>query len=121
MEEKKRIRRSAEERVAEIDAKIDQLNESLDTLADKREEAIAEFDEKEKKLQEKIKTLTKKKEDILSPEPKKRRPRMTKKRKINDILSKAVKAGLTPEDISELLGLQDAPASEETDDTASEE
>lgn len=121
MEEKKRIRRPAEERIAEIDEKIEQFNKSLDALADKREKVNTEFDEKEKKIKEKIKTLTKKKESILSPEPKKRRPRMTKKRKIADIVSKAVKEGLTPEEVLELLGLQDAPASEENDDTTSEE
>lgn len=122
MEEKKRIRRSAEERVAEIDEKIEQFNKSLDALADKREEVNTEFDEKEKKIEEKIKTLTKKKESILSPEPKKRRTRMTKKRKIEAIVKKAIEGGFTVDEIAELLSPEGKEETQqESNDTSTEE
>lgn len=102
----KRARRSKEERVAEIDEKINNLNQSLDALDDKRDEANATFDEKEKSIREKIKLLKEKKEDILSPTPKKR-TRMTKKKIISILLNDACNSGLTPEDIARMLGLLD--------------
>ena len=102
----KRARRSKEERVAEIDEKINNLNQSLDALEDKRDEANAAFDEKEKSIRGKIHFFKGKKEDILSPTPKKR-TRMTKKRKISNLLNDACKSGLTPEDIARMLGLSE--------------
>lgn len=105
MDEKKRVRRPAEERAKEIDEKIEKLQQSLNDLDDKRMEAMAEFDNKEASIKNKIAMLAQKKDDILSPKPIKR-TRRSKKQKIADILKQATKAGLKPEEIAELLGVE---------------
>ena len=102
MEEKKRVRRSAEERILEIDEKIEKFEQSLVELDDKRAEAMIAFDEKEANLRDKIQQL--KKEDILSPKPIKR-TRKSKKQKIADLVKLANKSGLKPEEIAERLGI----------------
>lgn len=105
MEEKKRIRRPAEERAQELDEKIGKLLQSLQDLDDKRMEAMAAFDEKEKSIKNKIALMEEKKDNILSPKPI-RRTRRSKKQKIADILKQATKAGMKPEEIAELLGVE---------------
>ena len=100
MEEKKRVRRSAEERILEIDEKIEKFEQSLVELDDKRAEAMIAFDEKEANLRDKIQQLQLKKEDILSPKPIKR-TRKSKKQKIADLVKLANKSGLKPEEIAE--------------------
>lgn len=105
MEEKKRIRRPAEERVQEIDEKITKLEQSLIDLDHKRMEANAAFDEKEKSIKNKIQMLAEKKENILSPKPIKR-TRRSKKQKIADIVKQVAKKGLKPEEIAEMLGVE---------------
>ena len=105
MEEKKRIRRPAEERVQEIDEKITKLEQSLIDLDDKRMEANAAFDEKEKSIKNKIQMLAEKKENILSPKPIKR-TRRSKKQKIAAIVKQVAKKGLKPEEIAEMLGVE---------------
>ncbi|MCI8856977.1 MAG: hypothetical protein HFH26_10610 [Clostridiaceae bacterium] len=104
MEEKKRVRRSAEERILEIDEKIEKFEQSLVELDDKRAEAMIAFDEKEANLRDKIQQLQLKKEDILSPKPIKR-TRKSKKQKIADLVKLANKSGLKPEEIAERLGI----------------
>jgi len=104
MEEKKRIRRSAEERVQEIDEKIEKFERSLADLDDKRADAMLAFDEKEASIRDKIQQLQMKKEDILSPKPIKR-TRVSKKQKMAAVLKMATKAGWKPEEIVEKLGL----------------
>lgn len=105
MDEKKRIRRPAEERAQEIDEKIEKLQQSLSELDDKRMEAMAEFDKKEASIKNKIAMLAEKKDNILSPKPIKR-TRRSKKQKIADILKQATKSGLKPEEIAEMLGVE---------------
>ena len=104
MEEKKRVRRGAEERILEIDEKIEKFEQSLVELDDKRAEAMIAFDEKEANLRDKIQQLQLKKEDILSPKPIKR-TRKSKKQKIADLVKLANKSGLKPEEIAERLGI----------------
>ncbi len=104
MEEKKRVRRSAEERILEINEKIEKFEQSLVELDDKRAEAMIAFDEKEANLRDKIQQLQLKKEDILSPKPIKR-TRKSKKQKIADLVKLANKSGLKPEEIAERLGI----------------
>ena len=105
MDEKKRIRRPAEERAQEVDEKIEKLQQALIDLDDKRMEAMAEFDKKEASIKNKIAMLAEKKENILSPKPIKR-TRRSKKQKIADILKQATKSGLKPEEIAEMLGVE---------------
>lgn len=100
----KRIRRTPEERVAEVDAKIETLNQSIADLESKKQASVASFDEKIAAVQERIKGLESKKEQILAPKPP-RKPRKTKKQKIQEILKEAQKNGMKPEEIAERLGI----------------
>lgn len=102
--ETKRIRRTPEERIAAIDAKIGVVNQSIEDLEVKKQAAISIFDQKIAAAQERIKGLEAKKQEILSPKPP-RKPKKTKKQKIQDLMKQAQKAGLKPEEIAERLGL----------------
>lgn len=104
--EKKRTRRSVEERAAEVDAKIEAVNHSITELEAKKQAAIASYDEKIAAAQERIQSLESKKAAILAPKPKtKRKPRKTKKQMIQNIMKQAQKAGMKPQEIAERLGL----------------
>lgn len=104
--EKKRTRRSVEERIAEVDAKIEAVNQSIAELEAKKQAAIASYDEKIAAAQERIQSLESKKAAILAPKPKiKHKPRKTKKQMIQDIMKQAQKAGMKPQEIAERLGL----------------
>ena len=74
-DEDKRVRRSVEERVAELDAKITA-----------HKDAIAKLEAK--------------KHDLLNP-----KPRLTKAQKMKLLIDKAGEKGLSPEDIAEKLGI----------------
>ena len=62
--EKKRVRRSAEQRAAETDAKIAELHTSVEQLETKKKAAAAAFDEKIASVQARIKALEAKKAEI---------------------------------------------------------
>ena len=100
MEEQKvrRPRRTAEQRAADIDAKIQKLNEDLEGVEAKRAAAKAAS------VKERIAALEQQKKEILAPKPP-RRPRKTKKQKIQELIQSASKSGLKPEEIAERLGL----------------
>lgn len=103
--ETKRIRRTPEERIAEIDVKIGAVRQSIEDLEVKKQAAVSIFDQKIAAAQDRIKRLEAKKQEILSPKPP-RKPRKTKKQKIQDLMKQAQKAGLKPEEIAERLGLK---------------
>lgn len=75
-DEKKRVRRSAEERAAEIDAKI-------------------------QKHKEAIKLLEEKKAELFRPRKRRTEAEITK-----ELMTKAKKAGLSTREIAEKLGLE---------------
>lgn len=100
----KRVRRTPEERIAEVDAKIEILNQSIADLESKKQASLTSFDEKIAAVQERIKGLESKKQEILTPKPR-RKPRKTKKQKIQEILKEAQKSGMKPEEIAERLGI----------------
>ena len=103
--EVKRLRRSAEERAAEMDAKIEALRQSIADQEAKKQETVSAFDGKIASLRERIKALEAKKKEILAPkQPRKRRK--SKKQKLQEIVQQAQKSGLKPEEIAELLGIQ---------------
>lgn len=102
--ENKRVRRTTEERIAEIDAKIEECGKQIQAIEAKKQESEAAFDERISKVQARIKELDKQKAAILAPKPP-RKPRKTKKEKIQDLMKQAQKAGLKPEEIAERLGL----------------
>ena len=103
--ENKRVRRTTEERIAEIDNKIEELGNQIQAIEAKKQESIAVFDDRIAKVQARIEGLNKQKADILSPKPP-RKPRKTKRQKIQDLMKQAQKAGLKPEEIAERLGLK---------------
>ena len=103
--EKKRVRRTPQERAAEIDAKIEKVNETLRALENKKQSVIATYDEKIKTASEQIKTLEEKKAAILAPKPP-RKPRKTKKQKIQEIVKLAMKNGMSVEEIAGQLHVE---------------
>jgi len=102
-EPKKRIRRSPEQLAEAIDAQIAEMEDSILEIEEKKQTAVVNFDKKIEAVQAKISGLQEKKKVLLNP--KARKPRMTKKRKMETLLKQAQKAGLTPEAIAEMLGL----------------
>lgn len=100
----RRPRRTAEQKVADIDAKIQKLNEDLEGVEAKRAAAMQEFDAKVAAVKERIEALEQQKKEILTPKPP-RKPRKTKKQKIQELIQSASKSGLKPEEIAERLGL----------------
>lgn len=80
MDEQKvrRPRRTAEQKAADIDTKIQKLNEDLESIEARRTAANQEFDAKAAAVKERIAVLEQQKKDILAPKPP-RKPRKTKK------------------------------------------
>ena len=66
-----------------------------------KEERIAEIDKKIESHKKSIETLEAKKEAILNP-----KPRTRKIKSVNSVIAKAKEAGLTPEEIAKKLGLE---------------
>lgn len=81
-EKRKIVRRSAEERVTEIDAKIATCKATIT------------------KQEEKIAALEVKKQTILNPVP-----RVSKAGQLKELLNKAKASGMTNEEIAEKLGI----------------
>ena len=81
-EKRKIVRRSADERVAEIDAKIAACKATI------------------KKQEEKISELEQKKQAILNPVP-----RISKAGQLKALINKAKESGMTTEEIAEKLGI----------------
>lgn len=100
----RRPRRTAEQRAADIDAKIQKLNEDLESIEARRTAANQEFDAKAAAVKERIAVLEQQKKDVLTPKPP-RKPRKTKKQKIQELIQTASRSGLKPEEIAERLGL----------------
>ncbi len=106
MDEQKvrRTRRTPQQLLEDIDAKIQKMEQDIEELAAKRDAANADFDAKEATIKNRIAALEQRKEDILKPKPA-RKPRRTKKQKIQEIINLASKSGLKPEEIAERLGV----------------
>lgn len=103
--ENKRPRRTPEERASEMNCKIDKLNQSILQLEIKKQAAISEYDAKIAAVQERIKVLETKKKDILAPKSK-RKPRKTKKQKIQEIVRLAIKNGMSVEQVANQLSVE---------------
>jgi len=99
----KRKRRSPEERAAELDVKIEAVRQSIAKYEDQKNAAVQEFDDKITAAKAKIEALEQQKADTLTPKP--RKPRKTKKQKTEEVIRKALKAGLNPNEIAERLGV----------------
>jgi len=78
----KRKRRTPEEKAAELDTKIEVLQQSITKYETQKATAAQEYDDKITAAKAKIETLEQQKKDILTPKPPKvRKPRKTKNRK----------------------------------------
>ncbi len=98
----RRPRRTPAERAAELDGKIQKLHQSIAELTERKRAAAAEFDAKIAAVQKKALGLEAQKSGILSPKP----PRRTKKQKIEEIVRRAVKSGMSPEEVAGQLHLE---------------
>lgn len=102
--ESKRVRRTPQQLAAAVDKQISKQETVIAGYEAKKQAAIDEFDKKIEAVRTKIKELEEKKKAILAPKPA-RKPRMTKKQKLEAILKQAQKSGKTPEEIAEALGV----------------
>ena len=98
-----RRRRTREELVAALDEKIDAQNQTIKKCEEQKVTAIQELDAKIAAAKARIKAMEQRKKDIMTP--KQPKPRTSKKQKIQDILKKASKSGLSVEEIAERLGM----------------
>ena len=103
MPEGKRVRRTPQQMAQDLDAQMEKLNASIAELEEKKTASAAVFDGKIAAVREKIKKLEAKKKDVLAP--KKRKTRKTKAQQIKDLVRKAQKAGLKPDEIASRLGV----------------
>lgn len=103
--ETKRIRRTPQQIADAIDEKIKNIGFAIVSIEGKRDAAVAEFNRKISVKKAEITSLEKKKRTLLAPKPE-RKPKQTKKQKIEAILKQAQKSGLSPEEIASKLGLE---------------
>ena len=103
MPEGKRVRRTPQQMAQDLDAQMEKLNASIAELEEKKTASAAVFDGKIAAVREKIKKLEAKKKDVLAP--KKRKTRKTKAQQIKDLVRKAQKAGLKPDERASRLGV----------------
>ena len=94
----RRPRRTPEEKAADIDAKIQQLKDSIVSIEEKKAAAIADFDSKSESVKAKIAALEEQKKAVLAP-PKPRKPRPTVAQRWEDAMKTAKKAGIKPEEL----------------------
>lgn len=106
MEEQKakRTRRTPEQMIEEIEAKMQKLTQEIEAIEEKRMATNQEFDQKVEAVKGKIAAMEQRKKEILAPKPP-RNPRKTKKQKIAEIVKQAQKSGMKPEQIAEALGV----------------
>ena len=103
MSEEKRVRRTAEQIAADLDQQVEELQNTILEIEEKKETAAAAFDEKIAGVNLKIQKLQTKKKAVLTP--KKRKPRKTKTMQIKALIKQAQKSGLQVKDIAEKLGV----------------
>ena len=96
MSEGKRIRRTPEQIVADLDVQIEKLKDSILELENKKAAAVTEFDKKIAKLEAK-------KKDVLTP--KKRKQRKSKADQIKLLVRQAQKSGMKLDEIADKLGM----------------
>jgi len=106
MEEQKakRTRRTPEQMIEAIEAKMQKLTQEIEAIEEKRMATNQEFDQRVEAVKGKIAAMEQRKKEILAPKPP-RKPRKTKKQKIAEIVKQAQKSGMKPEQIAEALGV----------------
>lgn len=104
MEEGKRVRRTAEQIAADIDAQIGQLEESIGGIEEKKAAVCAEYDRKADSVREKIAKLEARKKALFAP--KKRKPRKKKADQIKELIRQAQRSGMKLDEIADKLGVE---------------
>lgn len=105
MSENKRIRRSPQQIAEDLEDQIKKLEQSIAGMENKKRAIVAECDRKIEAVQNRIKALEEKKTSLLAPRKTTRKPRKSKKQKLEAILKQASKSGLKPEEIAKKLGI----------------
>ena len=100
----KNVRRTPQLLAEAIEVKFAAQQREISGSEEKRAKSHADFDAKVAAIEAKIKALNEKKKTILSPKPR----RKTKKEKMRDIINAAAKNGMSPEEIAEKLGINQA-------------
>lgn len=103
MPEQKRVRRTAQQILADLDEQIANLEASIDAIEEKKKAAAQEYDHKIAGVKEKIAKLETRKKSMLSP--KKRKARKSKTVQIKELVKQAQKSGLKLNEIAEKLGV----------------
>ena len=103
MPEEKRVRRTPQQIAQDLDEQMEKLNASIAELEEKKAASAAVFDGKIAAVKEKIKKLEARKKDLIYP--KKLILLKTKAQKIKDLVRKAQKACLKPDEIASRLGI----------------
>ena len=104
-QQKRRTRRTPQQLVEALEVESTMLAQSMEELERKKVEMVSLYDTKISKIRDKIKTIEKKKKSLMEP-PKARKPRKTKKEKIQAIMKQAQKVGMQPEEIAQRLGIE---------------
>ena len=81
------------------------INQSINELEEKKKTVVEEYDAKITAAKERIKSLEAKKQEILAPKAS-RKPRKTKKQKIQEIVKLAMKNGMSVEEIAGQLHVE---------------
>ena len=104
-QQKRRTRRTPQQLVEALEVESTMLAQSIEELERKKMEMVSAYDTKISKIRDKIKTIEKKKKSLMET-PKARKPRKTKKEKIQAIMKQAQKVGMQPEEIAQRLGIE---------------
>ncbi len=102
--EEKRVRRTAEQIAADLDAQVEQLMGSIDGIEEKKAAACAEYDRKIDSVRERIAKLEERKKALFTP--KKRKPRKKKADQIKELIRQAQKSGMKLDEIADKLGVE---------------
>ena len=105
MSDNKRIRRTPQQIADDFDEQIEKLEQSVINIESKKKMMMAEYDHKIDTVRNRIKNLEEKKAAVLAPKKTTRKPRKSKKQKLEAILKQASKSGLKPEEIALKLGI----------------
>lgn len=100
-QQKRRTRRTPQQLAEALEVESTMLAQSMEELERKKVEMVSVYDTKISKIRDN----EKKKKSLMEP-PKARKPRKTKKEKIQAIMKQAQKVGMQPEEIAQRLGIE---------------
>ena len=103
MPEQKRVRRTTQQILADLEEQIAGLEASIGTIEEKKKAAMEEYDHKIAGVKERIAKLEARKKTMLAP--KKRKARKSKTVQIKELVKQAQKSGLKLNEIAQKLGV----------------